>query len=243
MKWVLILLVLITACKKAEDRKCWKFHGDQIEKRVELEGFKTLEINPYVIVNLVQDTINFCKLSGGENVVNLIKTDVSNGILVLKNENKCSFLRSAKKKITAEIHFVSMGNIIYQGSENVKTIGPITLQNFAVNLKETSGTLDLELNTINLSVTAEPSFANFILKGYTKTAILGVKGNAYCDTRDLLVQDKIVINSRSVGDCYINGSTAHLKCETNGSGNVYYTNTPGWIEWNDYATGKLLQAP
>lgn len=243
MKKLVILLLILTACKKPEDRSCWKFHGDQVEKRVEIESFKILEINPHIIVDLIQDTVNYCVISGGENVVNLVKAVVLDGKLVLKNENKCTFLRSSKKKITVEVHFVSMEEIIYQGSENVKSTGSISLTNLKINLKETSGTMELELNTLNVSVAAEPSWVNFILSGNSNTASFVVKGNAYCDTRNLLVQDKIVINSRTVGACYINGATSHLKCETNGSGNVYYTNTPGFIEWNDYGTGKLLQAP
>jgi hypothetical protein len=243
MKKLIILLLLLTGCKKAEDRACWKFVGEQSEKIVQLEKFKVVEINPYVIVNLVQDSVNYCKIIGGENVINLIKTDVKDGKLSIENENKCSFLRSAKKKITVEIHFVSLKKIVFQGSESVRSLSTINSPDLAIDLKETSGTMDLDLNVDLLFVSAEPSWSNFNLSGIAKNVTLVVKGNAYCDTRKLTVQDRLVVNSRTVGDCYVNGNTNHLKCETNGSGNVYYIGSPGLIEWNDYATGKLLQAP
>jgi hypothetical protein len=243
MKKIIILILLFSSCKKAEDRSCWKFYGATIQKTVTLENFHALEINPNLIINLIQDSTNYCVINGGENVVNLVNTEILNGKLVLKNENKCTFLRNPKMKISVDVHFIEIDHILYQGSENVKGIGLISSQNFVIEMKETSGTIDLELNTLYFSITAEPSWANFILSGTTKTASFVVKGNAYGDARNFVVEDDIVINSRTGGDCYINGTTTHLKCETNGTGNVYYTNTPSIIEWNDYATGKLLQAP
>jgi hypothetical protein len=243
MKKILILLVLISSCKKAEERNCWKFYGDEVEKTVTLDVFHSLEINPNLIVNLIQDTVHYCAIKGGKNVVNLLKKEVLNGKLTLKNENKCAFLRSPKKKITVDVHFVELDRIVYQGSENVKSKGVINGQILTIDLKETSGTLDLELNTTHCYVTAEPSWVNFKLSGFSNFARIVVKGNAYCDTRNFLVQDRITINSQTVGSCYVNGASNYLKCETNSSGNVYYTNTPGFIEWNDYGSGKLLQAP
>jgi len=243
MKKLFILLLLVSACKKAEDRRCWKFNGDPVEKIVSLENFNEVEIRSHLIVNLIQDTVNFAVVKGGENVVNLITTEIEQGKLVLSNTNKCNYLRSGKKKITIDIHFVSLDKIIYHGSEPLKSIGVISGSQLTIEIKETAGTIILEVNTLNFYLNAEPSWANFVISGSTKNASFSVKGNAYGDARELHVENKVLCCSRTVGDIYINGDVSLLKCETNGSGNVYFTNTPGNIEWNNYGTGKLLQAP
>ena len=243
MKKLFILLLIICSCKKAEDRKCWKFSGNSMETKVSLENFDELEIRSHLIVNLIQDSINYAIIKGGENVVGLVSADIQQGKLILNNNNKCNYLRDGKKKITVDVHFVSVKKIIYYGSETLKSVGKIIAPILAVDIKETSGTVYLEVDAQEFSLSAEPSWANFVLSGFAKMARLSIKGNAYGDARGLKVHDKLLCSSRTAGNIYVNGDVSLLKCETLGSGNVYYTNSPGNIEWNDYSKGKLLQTP
>lgn len=243
MKKLLLFVLLLSSCKKAENRSCLKFYGDSVEKNVTLGSFHAIEINPNIIVKLIQDSVNFGRIKGGEKVINFVKFNIQDGILKLTNENNCTFLRNPNKKITVELHFVSIDEIVYQGSENVISEGVLFAEYLSIVLKETSGTLDLTVNTVNINVSADPSWANFNLSGVSKTANFGLKGNSYCNIKNLVVQEKLTFISRTVSDCFLNGATAHLKCETNGSGNIYYTNSPEIIEWNDYSSGKLLLAP
>ncbi len=243
MRYLVIFALLISSCKKAEDRSCFKFNGEEAEKIVLLSSFSELEINSYLVVNLIQDTSNYVVIKGGKNVINLVETGVSEDKLILTNANKCKYLRSRKKKIVVDVHFIALEKIKYQGSENVKSIGTIQGNNLKLSIAETSGTIDLNVDVEDFSLSAEPSWVDFNISGFSKIASLTVKGNAYGDTRNFLVQDRLVVISNTVGNVYVNGSTGLLKCETKGSGNVFYSNTPGNIEWNDYGTGKLLQAP
>ncbi len=244
MRVFLFLFLVLFACKKAEDRSCVKFTGDSTEKIIPLDYFYRLHVGPYLDYVLVQDTVSFVKLIGGENVLNLI--DIAHSPeekqVVILNKNKCRFLRSKKKKITAEIHFSHLEEILFEGSGRMTNVGKINVPYMVLVLNEGSGTVDLNLESKILRVSAEPSWANFKLKGHTENLDMAVKGNAYGDTRGLAVDSLFTLKARSSADTYVNvDGTAFFRCETWGNGNIYYTGAPLFQEWNNYGEGQLLK--
>jgi hypothetical protein len=245
MKYLLILFLAVTACKKPADRTCWKFTGNDSQKIINLfyGDFTALEIHTYLSVDLIQDSLNYLKISGGENVINQLKIEWINGKLTLTNTNTCKFLRNPKHKIKVEVHFRQLDKLIYLGSENVNSVGKITQSNFNLEVRESSGSVNLDLQVDDCQLDIEPCYADYTIRGTAKTARFSVKGSGYCNTNEFLVSDKIVCVSRTGSDLYINGDTHYFKCETSNLGNVYYSGTPGEIKWNNYGKGKLLQAP
>ncbi len=244
MRYLFFLVLIILSCKKAEDRSCLKFTGEQIEKRIDLADFERLDLGPYLNFRLVQDTVQYVRLFGGENVVNHVKTEVtSNKELVISNENKCRFLRNSNKTILVEIHFVDLKDVFFEGSGWLKNEGQLDVPELTVTLSEGSGTATLHVKTTKLNVAAEPSWSNYILTGQTEEARLSVKGNAYGDSKGLKINSSLTVISRSSADLVVNvDGTGTFKCETWGNGNVYYSGVPSWLHWNDYGKGKLLPA-
>lgn len=238
----ILLVFLFFACKKAEDRACVKFHGKATELVVDLSSHNRLYLGPYLDYVLVQDTLNYVKISGGENVVHFIETEIVASELRILNKNKCRFLRKGSKKITVEIHFVQLENIFFEGSGNLISQGVLYLPDLELVLNEGSGTVDLQVESNLLRVSAEPSWSNYKLSGHCVRADLTVKGNAYANTTNLFVDSVLTVKSRSSADIKVNAtSTVLLKCETMSNGNIYYTGSPETVIWNDFGNGQLIQ--
>ncbi|NDC92891.1 MAG: hypothetical protein EB087_04160, partial [Flavobacteriales bacterium] len=113
----LIIPFLFSSCKKPSDRSCYKMTGDIINKIIPLGSFSQLDLGPYIQYELIQDTANFIEISAGKNLMNFISSEIETGNLVIKNNNKCRFLRYKKEKVTAKIHFTTLNSIFYHGSE------------------------------------------------------------------------------------------------------------------------------
>jgi hypothetical protein len=240
---IVFLLCTLIACKKAENRACVKFNGNTTEKSIQLDHFNKLYVGPYLDFVLVQDSLDYVRLEGGENVLNFVKLEILEKELRITNENKCRFLRNGKKHIVVEIHFTKMDELFFEGSGTLTNKGILNLPYVEITLNEGSGTVNLNVQSQTIRVSAEPSWANYILSGHCTNAELTVKGNSYGDTRGLQVDDLLTIKSRSSADLYVNGNnTGVLKCESWGSGNVFYTGTPLWINNNNYGEGRLLQS-
>ncbi len=242
--WFLFVLIFFSACKKEENRSCLKSNGDIIEKIIPVDNFFRLYTGPYMDFVLVQDTVNFVRLTGGENLLNFIEINqVSEQKKIeIRNKNKCRFLRNKKEVVQVEIHFKQLEEIFFEGSGTMTNVGTMNIPYLEVVLNEGSGTVNLNIIAQQLRIFAEPSWANFYLKGKSTFLDMTVKGNAYADTREFTVDSLFLMKSRSSADVYINADqVGFFKCETWGNGNVYYKGTPAWQEWNNYGKGKLLK--
>ena len=116
---ILIILTFLSSCKKSEDRDCFKSTGDDVTIDVSLEGFTGLYLLQNLTYHFVPDTINFARITGGENVVKHVSFNYFDSTLYVINENKCNFLRSYDKKILVEIHYKYIHSTRFVGSETL----------------------------------------------------------------------------------------------------------------------------
>ena len=70
---VLLLIFHFSACKKSEDRKCFKGIGDETIKTISLPTFDKLLLKEHIEYILIQDSTNQMIIRGGENLVNYIE--------------------------------------------------------------------------------------------------------------------------------------------------------------------------
>jgi len=232
---------LLSACKKPEDRTCWKFAGDNMTKTIILNDFDLLFLGAHLEYILVQDTLNYVTIEGHENLINLVETEVSEGKLSIKNTNKCNFLRNFKtKKIKVTLHFKNIINLAYQGTEPLTSQGTLNLPYFTFSITDGAGPISMNLNSEYLVGILSHGYGDFTLSGNTKYANFVVGSNGYCNTNNLNIIDSIDVVSKSTVTCKYNFSSAKVKAEIQNSGNIEYIGTPTNIETNIYGTGQLL---
>lgn len=243
MKINLIILVCISllGCKKPEDRSCWKVAGDDAVKIVELEHFYTLYLGPHIEYTLIQDTMEFVEIEGAENLLNLVTTKIEDNKLSIDNTNKCNFLRSFKKKgIHVIIHFISIGNIEFQGTEPLRSKGVLNIPYFTFLIKDGAGPVDLTLNSEVVFGSISHGYGDFTIKGFTKYANFSVSSNGYCNTRELQVQDSLDVISNSSVLTRFNFNGAQVRAEIKSTGNIEYIGMPSSLDFVSFGTGQLL---
>jgi hypothetical protein len=226
----------LLSCKKPADRSCFKSVGSETTKEISLASFEKLALKEHVRYVLIQDSLDKVVLKGGKNLLNLIETTVSDHVLEIKNKNRCNFLRSYKKVVTAEIHFTKLVNINFVGTEPLTSIGTIKTDYFAFYSRDGAGDVVLDLDAQFINAEADHGWCNYTFTGKTKAARISVKSNSYCDVAGLLVSDSIFVASESEGDIKINANQIPIKGYIKENGNVYYKGTPSSIDV--YITGK-----
>lgn len=237
---VAILFFLIFSCKKPENRKCWKFAGDKTELIHYTGSFGQLYLTEHISYVLVQDSVEYLKVIGGENMVNLVHFNVSDDKLSIENKNKCGFLRKySKSKITVEIHFKNLYNIDYRGSEPLTNKDTLKIDYLTLLVMDGSSSANLTVNSLIVRGVVAHGFGDFTLSGKTNYLELDVRSNGYCDTRNLIVKDSVTAVSRTVVDIKLNANNCKLKAETEMAGNIYYTGLPTAIKILKYGTGNV----
>jgi len=238
---LLVFPLLIFSCKKKEDRACWKVAGAPTSITVPLDDFELLFLGAHIEYTLVQDTVNYMVVEGAENLVNLITPSYEGDKLSIENKNKCNFLRSyKKKKIHVTLHFKTLINLDYEGTETLKTQGVITVNYFAFLIKDGSGPVELTLNANAISGSINHGYGDFTLHGTANYANFKISSNGFCNTNDFLINDSIDIVSNSAVKSKFNIQGAKTRIEIQNLGDVEYIGAPSSLEILRYGAGNII---
>jgi hypothetical protein len=212
--------------QKPEDRACWKSAGDVDSLEIPLTAFDELFLAEHIEYTLIQDSTDRLVVKGGRNLINFVDVLQEGALVSIHNTNKCSFLRSFKHKVQVEIHFTSLINIHYEGTEYLRSIGQLKVNWFTLLIRDGAGPVELDVDAESLFFSVSHGYGDFTLKGKTKYANLLVKSNGYCDTYGLQVVDSITVISNTMGLCKVNCDQSKLKAEIDNGGDIWYIGTP-----------------
>lgn len=234
------MIVSLAACKKAEDRRCWKGAGDEITVEKPVEAFNKLFIGPNIRVILIQDSLNIMKVTAGENLVNFITNEVIDGQLRVENTNKCNFLRSYKHQVEVEIHFTSLTQIYFEGTKELSNSAPLIGNELSIIIRDGAGAINLALACNKVNVTVTNGWGNFNLSGTTNKLHLDIRNNGFGNTNQLLVADELSVVTASAGKLEVNASSAVFNAQISSSGDIWYTGVPAILNFVNYGTGSLV---
>lgn len=238
----LLLILLLFACEKAENRRCLKFKGAVSSKRLELPAFHKLVLKKGIKYVLVQDDTNYLSISGGKNLLNFIEfQEIEAGVIQIENKNKCNFLRKYSSHISVEIHFVDMEEIRFEGTEDLTSRDTLHFQDLKFEVIDACGTFNITLKANKVMADIPFGFGNYILSGVVQNAELGVKSNGFCNTESLEVLNELNVTNDSQGDMYINANQNVIKGSIRWKGNIYYKGEILANELVYYDSGKLIK--
>lgn len=235
-----ILLLVSSSCKKAEDRSCWKFAGDEAIQEIQIESFDSLELGGKMKFDLIHDTINKIVLNGYENLNNLILVQQRDSKIDILNENKCNYLRSFKKKVTVEIHYTDFNTLIFKGSEELRMTNEFNTPSFNLKVFDGAGPMFLDVNSTFFSAVLVNGHGDLTLNGSSSYAFLRAQGATYFNTENFICSDSLVVSTNSSADLFVNANTTKFRTEIDGRGDVYYKGTPQIIESNNVGEGQLI---
>ncbi len=235
------ILFVLFACKKSEDRTCFKTSGERVTKVYLVGNYTLLKLHPYISYTLVPDSINYVEVSCGENLINFIKLDCQDSLLTVSNENKCDFLRDLARNIEVKIHIRKLTNLYFDGTEKVVCSDTLTTDYLTVLLKDGAGTVDLLVNTISIDAQLVNGSGDYVLSGKSEHTKLLLSGNGFCDATNLVTKDSLRFNTTSFGDLKINASDVYVLGDIFNTGNVYYYGIPSLTKIMEWSSGRFIQ--
>ena len=239
--YIIGLFIVFVSCKKAENRSCFKFVGNEKTKEVDINEFYKLKLYEHIKFELVQDTVNKVVLVGGENLINVININVSDNTLTITNDNKCNFLRNYDKVVKAEIHFKVLKELDYYGTETLTNRNVLNLPWFSISMIKNASTIDLKLNSNMLFASSSGGYGDFVLSGSTNYASLSASSNGYCNVNKLIVKDSLNVVSNTMGQMKINADKVLLRAELKLRGNIYCIGIPSSSFIKEINSGKLIR--
>ncbi len=239
MYFVLVML-LFFSCKKPNQRKCLKKEGDLIVTEINLSSFDHLLLKENIEFVLIQDTVEKIIIEGGENLVGFISATVDNNVLKIENLNKCNFLRYESSKVKVYIHFKTLIELQFEGTETLVCQDTLNLSWFSLFVRDGGGSVNLSINASHLYSTISNGYGDFNISGNVNNADLYFQTTGYGDTYGLNVQDTLSIISYTPSVCKVNSEGSILKADIRGIGDIWYKGMPDSVNLIRSGTGNLI---
>ncbi len=235
----LFTLLLFSGCKKDSMCNCLKNTGDEISENRYVPDFTSIEMNNNVDVVLIPDTFYSLKVICGKNLMDGIKTEVTDNTLRIKNINKCNWLRDFENKFTVEIPLPTIEQITNNGSGNLTCAD--TLKGYALQVDSWngSGALSFLIDYQEVRFKLHTGPADIIALGKSYDGYVYNAGNGFFKGSELKTEYCYVI-SKGTGDTEVYAAK-ELGATIEYQGDIYYSGDPQSILQTISGTGKLIK--
>jgi hypothetical protein len=207
--------------------------GNQITSNRTTAEYGQIAVSGSFQVNLVSGKEGAISITGDENIISHVVTEVENNELKIYFEKKKNYYY--KSKIIIEVPFESINTIHFTGSGDITTKNTIIADKFDVHLTGSGDvTLDLKATKTTASVAGS---GDMILNGTSTILKASVAGSGDLDCSKLIVENATADVAGS-GDIKVN-STKKLIAGVAGSGSIKYKNKPEIIEKHIAGSGDV----
>lgn len=238
---IFLFVFQISACKKAENRKCFKKIGSETTKTIDLPTFDKLLLKEHIQYVLIQDSTNKLVIHGGKNLVNFIEFSLDGeNRLKIFNSNKCSSFRKLNNVLLVEIHYTSISDIHFEGTEKMTNIGTLKSDAISLLIRDGAGSVNLNIETIHAYADISHGWGDYTFTGKTNYAEIKARSNGYCDVLGLDVSDSIYTSSSTSGTIKLKAAGIPLRGEILKNGKIVYRGTPSLIDVNITGTGSIV---
>jgi hypothetical protein len=218
---------------------CFKGTGKVITEIRTPFDFTRIELNDNINLIITQDSINKISVEGGEKLLSNIQTEFVDSKLIIKNNNKCNWVRSYKNKFTVYVSAKNLKRIEYFGSGNITSTNTLVADTLEINCREASGKIDIMANTQNNFLRIHTGSTDMYVSGNTNENFLYNTSNGFAHLENLHTNNNTVV-SNTTGDCYVNADQK-LDVTIKYIGNVYYYGNPAAINTNISGKGQLIK--
>ncbi|HTH82188.1 MAG TPA: head GIN domain-containing protein [Mucilaginibacter sp.] len=212
-----ISVLLLNSCKMG----CVKGSGKQTSETRKVNEFTRIDISGAFKINLKQDSSSAVTITGDDNLLQYIKTDVDDHKLRIKQDkNICS-----TGTITVNIGVHHLDLIKASGAVEVFSDGKIVTQDLHLNL---SGITKINMDLDAANVNTEASGATeLMLKGQASSHNVDLSGGGKIQAFDFIVGN-YNISTSGASDCEIN--VLHdLTVNSSGAASIKYKGNPASI--------------
>lgn len=230
-------LAMFSGCEKSSEN-CLSNTGKIIRQVRFLEPFDSISMNDNVNVILSYDSICGVTVEAGEHIIDGIKTEVSDGNLIIHNNNICNWTRDYSKPINVYISSDYLWKIRYNSSGDLTSATILPYDSLKVEVWGGCGTIELSLNIVQGYFSENLGTADFRLHGSCGICNIysGEYGPFHCEDLDI---SYCFITSSGSNDCWVNARRI-LGATITSIGNVYYTGQPDSVYSHITGEGRLI---
>jgi hypothetical protein len=207
-------------------------------QRRQLPDFDSIVMYDNVSVILTQDSMCGVTVEAGKNIIGGITTEITDGVLILRNHNKCNWTRSYETPIIAHLSVKNLRGLYYNSSGNVSSTNALTSPRLNVSFWGGCGTIELTLNIWEGVFVQQMGTADIRLHGVCAICSIYAGDYGLFQCSDLESGYSFTKNF-GTNDCYVK-ATHFLEATIGSIGNIYYAGNPDSLQTHIHGSGAVL---
>jgi len=241
----LFVIIAFASCDSEDAGDCFQKAGEIVQNEVAVADFTEIILYDKIKLFIEQGAEQKIVIETGENLMNEVTAEVTEGRLILMNENVCNLVRDYEiTKI-----YVTVPDLTYlrhAGNIPLESIGTLSFENLWLVSENqdldpeihTNGDFRMDLNVENLRITND-NYSNYFLTGNVENAdFFFAAGDGRVEGRDLIVQNYEIFH-RGTNKLIINPQQK-LKGEIVSYGDIISVNRPPEVDVKEKFRGKLI---
>jgi len=219
---ILLISIFLWSCQRGDD--CFTNKGANGSVSRKLEVFDKISIENRLNLIITQDSVKAgdIVISGPENLLEEITTEVSDGWLKIKNTNTCNFVRSYDYELTVKVFLKDLSLLNVDGIASVKTEDTLTIKKLDVEHLALSD-IHLTLSGVEVFLRSRNS-AHTKLDGRIKVFKGSIEEISDVDA-EFLKAEEVLLDTHTPLDCVVNASKG-IFVKIYGPGSILYVNEP-----------------
>lgn len=238
---IFLFLIVLFSCDSENASDCLQTSGSIITKEFTVENFNKINISEGIELIIKEGQETKVTVESGQNLMNGITAEISEGQLFLRNSNGCNWARNyndTKVYVTTP----TLVNVYSSSQFAVKSDGvlsfPVLSLQSGMFTNTASGTFELEVNCNSLTIEDNES-TYFKIAGNTQSLNVNFyDGNARFEGSNLIANE-VSCFQRSSNDIIVNPINK-ISGTIYSTGNIVLKNTPPTIEVNQLYRGHLV---
>ncbi|NQT76592.1 MAG: DUF2807 domain-containing protein [Bacteroidetes bacterium] len=237
--YIILIFLSASSCQKSGIGDCFKNTGPIITESRGASPFTYLHMKNNVDVFLTHDQQYSISVRAGKNIIQGIKTTISDNTLTIQNDNSCNWIRSFENPIEVYLGIPKLDSILYQSSGNLRSLNRIVGDFIQLDVIEGAGSINLEIEMNKSWFNLHYGTVDLRVSGYSHINYLYSGGYGPADLHSLNTVFNYMTNN-STNNCYVRASYM-LDVRIFNVGDVYYYGNPTTITTEISGTGKLYK--
>ncbi len=236
---LLLPLFATLACNDEDAPDCLKSSGKVVKQQRMIGRFSQVFLYDDADLYLKMGTESVITVEAGENLLPKIQTTHSGDSLVIRNSNRCNWVRSYRKPLRVTVSIPSGTDlfIIHNGYGEVKSLDSLRLNYLSAVSFDGGGPIDLHGN-FNYAVVFSNSPAPISLSGKAEEATIWLNRAIGRLSAEKLVAQKCIVRHSGSNEIRV-FPVQELQAEITEHGTVAYYHEPAKIVSTITGKGKL----
>ncbi len=231
---LIVLLIALNSCT-AQWGKRIKGNGNITTIKKSVGDYDSLDMAGFFDVKLIEGKEGNITITGEENLLEYIVTEVKDGKLILKTEKGVNLQPSHRNGIKITIPVEQINSVYLSGSGDITSEKTLTADSFKATISG-SGDISLDLAVKELKTSISGS-GDIELTGNTDIFDLSISGSGDIDAFRLAANHVDVSVSGS-GDIEVTANKS-IKARVSGSGDINYRGNPEKVDTKSSGSGDI----